>query len=1405
MRVNAATSTELFVGDPPLQVVRVDYSQASGPSEVRVVGDGLSTPRAATTAAGDGSVEVAVDVAGLTTGERRRAQVLAGQTRPFEFDFVVAEPGWTMFMISHFHYDPVWWNTQGAYTSVWTEDPPGRCKQNNAFALVAAHLEMARRDPDYRFVLAEVDYLKPYFDAHPADRADLRRMIAEGRIEVMGGTYNEPNTNLTCAETAIRNFVHGIGFQRDVLGAHPATAWQLDVFGHDPQFPGMAADAGLTSSSWARGPYHQWGPMAPKDGKATDPRRMQFSSEFEWIAPSGVGLLTHYMPAHYAAGWWMDSATSLAEAQRATYELFCELKSVALTRNVLLPVGTDYTPPNTWVTEIHRDWNARYSWPRFVCALPSDFFAAVRRELAARAESPSPQTRDMNPIYTGKDVSYIDTKQANRAAEDAVLGAERFSVFAAALSGVRYPEAALAKAWVQLAWGAHHDAITGSESDQVYLDLLTGWRDAWELGRSARAGALAVLTRAVTTGADAARSLVVWNPLAHSRTDVVTARFDQPAGAFRVVDADGAEVPAVVEDDGYSVTWRADAVGSLGWRSYRLIDGPTAGWAAIDGVAIGNEHFRVTVDPDRGGGVVSMLHGERELIAPGSVGNEIAVYDEYPAHPEAGEGPWHLLPSGPVLCSSAQPASVRAYRSALGERLVIRGTVGDVLRYTQTLTLVHGMDRLDCRVTVDDFTGADRLVRLRWPCPVPGALPVSEVGHAVVGRGFGLMHDGSLHRAVDTAEHPWTLDNPAHGFFGLSSCVRLRIGSETRAVAVAEVVAPGAPAERGVSARALPGLRGLMVALARAGVTATCSRAEHTRYGHLDVDSNLPDARISLGGPQVNAFTAAVLNAADPEYTVEFERQVAESGQARLFVPAAESLASVWVPDADLRGVLDLPVLIVAGDVAVEDLIDDLADAEVAVEQRPAARCGRFESRTVALVNRGVPGFAVDSDGTLHCSLMRSCTGWPSGTWIDPPRRTAPDGSNFQLQHWSHTFDFAVVSGPGDWRDIAMPSRSAEFNHPLQCVTTVAGTGALPADGSLLTVEPAGSVALAALKAGGNPTATGSATAVDPDAITLRLVETTGAATRVRVSSPLARIDDLQAADLLERTRPGTDPLGVHGYQIATVRARITADPVWVADQPLAPDAEPCQPLFARYWLHNRGPAPLGGLPAVAHLHPEAVSASPGETIRLRLTVASDCSDAGLDGSVRLRTPPGWEAEYPGARMWSSPGRSAFELEPRGHRETEFSLSVPRDAVAGHYPVRAQLALTGELPPAWRQVVEDVCIITVGDPGSELVRLVAEPAGVAVAPGGTARLTATVASAAHADLALEAHLISPWGTWEWIGPPSCGAVLPARSATEVSFTVSPPRWTDPGRWWALIRVGCAGRLLYTPAVAVTVT
>jgi alpha-mannosidase len=301
----------------------------------------------------------------------------------------------------------------------------------------------------------------------------------------------------------------------------------------------------------------------------------------------------------------------------------------------------------------------------------------------------------------------------------------------------------------------------------------------------------------------------------------------------------------------------------------------------------------------------------------------------------------------------------------------------------------------------------------------------------------------------------------------------------------------------------------------------------------------------------------------------------------------------------------------------------------------------------------------------------------------------------------------------------------------------------------------------------------------------------------------LRRVSAAARVDLLEQPRVqqlASDGLTLHGYEIATVLTRLNMPQVLEADHTvLAPDAEAAQPLYARYWLHNRGPAALGGLPAVAYLHPHRIAVEPNSQVQLRLTASSDCSDTMLHGRVRLLCPDGWTAE---------PAELSFVLPPGEYLEADVSLTAPSAAVPGLYPVRAELALTGghvSMPPAWRQVVEDVCVVTVGTPAEDsLLRLVSEPEPVDVNAGETARMTVTVGTDAHTDLAVEAHLISPWGTWEWLGPAALGAELPARGKVELGFDVAPPPWVEPGEWWALVRVGCAGRLVYSSAVKVTV-
>ncbi|MFE7589638.1 NEW3 domain-containing protein [Kitasatospora sp. NPDC057512] len=1387
--ITAVESTDLFVGpeDAPRQVLRVTLE---GPAaRITVSGPGVRGE-----ATGAGLVEVPLEISGASPGDRLPVTVRASDATA-ESVVEAAEPGWTMFLVSHFHYDPVWWNTQAAYTSPWellSADATTRpLWERNGFALVDAHLDLALRDPVYKFVLAEVDYLKPYFDQHPERRETLRQLLERGQVELVGGTYNEPNTNLTGAETTIRNIVYGIGYQRDILGGDPRTAWQLDVFGHDPQFPGHLAAAGLTGSAWARGPFHQWGPIQKNFREAKDDARvMQFPSEFEWIAPGGDGVLTHYMPHHYSAGWWMDSSPDLATAEQAVYELYRKLKPVGATKNLLLPVGTDYTPPNKWVTGIHRSWAARYLWPRFVCATPRDFLDAVRAELAATGRRPSPQTRDMNPVYTGKDVSYIDTKQAQRAGEVAAVDAEKLATLASVHGLGRYPAAALDKVWRQLAYGAHHDAITGSESDQVYLDLLGGWREAYDLASGVRDAALDALTARIST-AGAGRAVVVANTLSFDRTDLVTVELPTGTESVRVLDDSGSPVPSTV--DRGTLRFLAADVPALGWRTWRLVEGEAEQpWTAAPGATIGNGRYRATADPARGGGLSSvrdLLH-DRELIQDGRIGNELRVYEEYPQHPDFGEGPWHLVPSGPVTGSGAADAAVRRETGPLGERLLIDGTV-DGVRYEQTVTLWRGLDRVDCRTRVVDYSGADRLLRLRFPVDVPGGLPVSEVAGAVVGRGFAMPD-------VDSAEAPWTLDNPANTWFGLGATARVELtdsaGTVTgsRALGVAEVVVP--TLDDAADARPL------VVALARVGVTATTSGADWARYGWLDVDSNLPDFRIVVGPPDLNPVARELIDLAGEEYAAALKAHGA------VWVPASTPLTEVWRPDADLRDLRALPALIVSDTSAV---VDDLADARITAVC-PSAVQDRLADHTVALLSFGLPGFAVDTTGALHLSLMRSCTGWPSGVWIDPPRRTLPDGASFQLQHWTHEFSYALVGGDGDWRDQTLPAQGQEFNHPLYARIAPAQEGPLPATLSWLRIEPQREVLLGALKPTGNPIAHGSAAPLGSE-LTVRLVESTGLGRTAKLTGALG-LGEVRAADLLERPRPADGPaLDLAGSQIATLLASpaVTA-PAGEAD--LGPVAEAAQPVHARYWLHNRGPAPLGYLPVSVGASPGLLRTA-GEPVTLSVALSSQLRDAAVEGTAVVLPPEGWT---------TSLGSRPYRLAPDGHLRFPVTLTPPADSEPGLHFAAVRIEHDG-------QQIEDVVTIAVGDlpdllpvPGDTPedwtiaqgtkatggrdtgLDVAVSTETLHVVPGSRTALSLTLTNRTRGEIRGELQLVSPWGTWDVIADPVRGFTVPAGSSSVVEFAVSVAESTDPGSYWALAKVMWFGRCQYAPTVALVV-
>ncbi|EUA06621.1 NPCBM-associated, NEW3 domain of alpha-galactosidase family protein [Mycobacterium xenopi 4042] len=325
-----------------------------------------------------------------------------------------------------------------------------------------------------------------------------------------------------------------------------------------------------------------------------------------------------------------------------------------------------------------------------------------------------------------------------------------------------------------------------------------------------------------------------------------------------------------------------------------------------------------------------------------------------------------------------------------------------------------------------------------------------------------------------------------------------------------------------------------------------------------------------------------------------------------------------------------LPVLVIAGRddsdlaAAVAALTDDLADAEVVVSQQVPASCRRSRRERwrcstagAQLRRRHRRHPAHRADALLH----RLAVGY-----LD--RRAAPQRAR-RLGLPTPALDprLRLRAGRRPRRLATRRPPAAARSSPIRCSPCrPARAPAGSRDRVAAARRTGGRGATRRAESRRQPAGPRAGKAVDPAVVAMRLVETHGSDTGVRVGSTLGTVSGVCSADLLEDRRPHQPASVLHGYQIATLTARLEMPQVLDAQAALGPEAEAAQPLYARYWLHNRGPAPLGGLPAVAYLHPHTVAAEPGSEVVLRLTVASDCTDTEVRGTLTLVCPHGWVA-----------------------------------------------------------------------------------------------------------------------------------------------------------------------------------
>ena len=233
-------------------------------------------------------------------------------------------------------------------------------------------------------------YIRPFLERYPSEAAAFREFLAQGRLQIAGGTDTMHDNNTPSGESIVRQYLLGKSYFREKLGYDVTTGWALDTFGHNAQMPQILKLAGMKSYWFQRGVSS---PDTP--------------SEFLWQGIDGTEVPAFWLPIGYAA--LFDVPGNEPEFDALLKSRFDSLTPFARGHERVLMAGADVYEPEEKLPVMVDKFNHSGPEPftaRF--AVPSDFEAIA----AQRTNRPVIQG-ELNPVFQGVYSSRIEVKQAH--------------------------------------------------------------------------------------------------------------------------------------------------------------------------------------------------------------------------------------------------------------------------------------------------------------------------------------------------------------------------------------------------------------------------------------------------------------------------------------------------------------------------------------------------------------------------------------------------------------------------------------------------------------------------------------------------------------------------------------------------------------------------------------------------------------------------------------------------------------------------------------------------------------------------------------------------------------------------------------------------------------------------------
>lgn len=142
-------------------------------------------------------------------------------------------------MIGNSHIDPVWfWN--------WEEG------MQEVKATYASVLERMKEFEDFRFTSTSTAFFEWIEGILPEMFEEIRQRVAQGRWEITGGWFIEPDCILPCGEAFVRHGLYGQRYLLSRFGKMAKIGSNVDSFGHNPVLPQILKKSGMDAYVFMR-------------------------------------------------------------------------------------------------------------------------------------------------------------------------------------------------------------------------------------------------------------------------------------------------------------------------------------------------------------------------------------------------------------------------------------------------------------------------------------------------------------------------------------------------------------------------------------------------------------------------------------------------------------------------------------------------------------------------------------------------------------------------------------------------------------------------------------------------------------------------------------------------------------------------------------------------------------------------------------------------------------------------------------------------------------------------------------------------------------------------------------------------------------------------------------------------